>query len=115
MRGRYTALAILALAAGVTGGILFERERGKMAMGEADHGSQILYWVAPMDTNFRKDGPGKSPMGMDLVPVYEGVERLLRGCRTWHNASKPWVSLDMTSMPPAIFTRGLKDGLNGWM
>ena len=74
MRGRYTALAILALAAGVTGGILFERERGKMAMGEADQGSQILYWVAPMDTNFRKDGPGKSPMGMDLVPVYEGDE-----------------------------------------
>ena len=29
-----------------------------------------LYWVAPMDPNFRKDKPGKSPMGMDLVPVY---------------------------------------------
>ncbi|NVJ59406.1 MAG: efflux RND transporter periplasmic adaptor subunit [Gammaproteobacteria bacterium] len=30
-----------------------------------------LYWVAPMDPNFRRDKPGKSPMGMDLVPVYE--------------------------------------------
>ncbi|MCG8381779.1 MAG: efflux RND transporter periplasmic adaptor subunit [Gammaproteobacteria bacterium] len=30
-----------------------------------------LYWVAPMDANYRRDGPGKSPMGMDLVPVYE--------------------------------------------
>lgn len=29
-----------------------------------------LYWVAPMDPNFRRDQPGKSPMGMDLVPVY---------------------------------------------
>jgi len=29
-----------------------------------------LYWVAPMDPDYRKDGPGKSPMGMDLVPVY---------------------------------------------
>ncbi|WP_395375925.1 efflux RND transporter periplasmic adaptor subunit [Marinicella sp. W31] len=29
-----------------------------------------LYWVAPMDSNFHKDKPGKSPMGMDLVPVY---------------------------------------------
>ncbi len=29
-----------------------------------------LYWVAPMDPDFRRDGPGKSPMGMDLVPVY---------------------------------------------
>ena len=37
-------------------------------------GSKILYWVAPMDPNFRKDGPGKSTMGMDLVPVYEGDE-----------------------------------------
>ncbi len=30
-----------------------------------------LYWVAPMDPNFKRDKPGKSPMGMDLVPVYE--------------------------------------------
>lgn len=31
---------------------------------------EILYWVAPMDDNYRRDQPGKSPMGMDLVPVY---------------------------------------------
>ncbi|AWB67874.1 efflux transporter periplasmic adaptor subunit [Saccharobesus litoralis] len=30
-----------------------------------------LYWVAPMDSNYRRDKPGKSPMGMDLIPVYE--------------------------------------------
>lgn len=29
-----------------------------------------LYWVAPMDANYRRDKPGQSPMGMDLVPVY---------------------------------------------
>lgn len=29
-----------------------------------------LYWVAPMDANYRRDEPGLSPMGMDLVPVY---------------------------------------------
>lgn len=33
-----------------------------------DH--QPLYWVAPMDPNFKRDKPGKSPMGMDLVPVF---------------------------------------------
>jgi len=33
-----------------------------------------LYWVAPMDSNYRRDKPGKSPMGMDLVPVYANVE-----------------------------------------
>ena len=29
-----------------------------------------LYWVAPMDPNYRRDQPGQSPMGMDLVPYY---------------------------------------------
>ncbi|MBN1377629.1 MAG: efflux RND transporter periplasmic adaptor subunit [Gammaproteobacteria bacterium] len=29
-----------------------------------------LYWVAPMDSSYRRNEPGKSPMGMDLVPVY---------------------------------------------
>ncbi len=38
--------------------------------GEKD----ILYWVAPMDSSYRRDKPGKSPMGMDLVPVYAGEE-----------------------------------------
>lgn len=33
-------------------------------------GREILYWVAPMDANYRRDKPGQSPMGMDLVPVY---------------------------------------------
>ena len=39
------------------------------AMAE-DGEREVLYWVAPMDPNFRRDKPGKSPMGMDLVPVY---------------------------------------------
>jgi len=29
------------------------------------------YWVAPMDPNYKRDKPGKSPMGMDLIPVYQ--------------------------------------------
>lgn len=32
---------------------------------------KIKYWVAPMDPTYISDKPGKSPMGMDLVPVYE--------------------------------------------
>ena len=32
---------------------------------------KIKYWVAPMDPTFVSDKPGKSPMGMDLVAVYE--------------------------------------------
>ena len=44
--------------------------------GGAAGGSQpkkertIKYWVAPMDPTYIRDAPGKSPMGMDLVPVY---------------------------------------------
>ena len=47
------------------------------AKNEAVEGStkekgKIKYWVAPMDPTYIRDKPGKSPMGMDLVPVYEG-------------------------------------------
>jgi multidrug efflux pump subunit AcrA (membrane-fusion protein) len=34
-------------------------------------GRKILYWQAPMDPTEIYDHPGKSKMGMDLVPVYE--------------------------------------------
>ncbi|PHS70122.1 MAG: efflux transporter periplasmic adaptor subunit [Cycloclasticus sp.] len=37
---------------------------------EEDGEKKVLYWVAPMDPNYRRDEPGKSPMGMELVPVY---------------------------------------------
>ena len=32
---------------------------------------KILSWRAPMDPDYTMQKPGKSPMGMDLVPVYE--------------------------------------------
>ena len=31
---------------------------------------RVLYWVASMDPNYRRSGPGKSLMGMNLIPVY---------------------------------------------
>ena len=41
--------------------------------GEVDPetGKRVKYYVAPMDPNYIRTEPGKSPMGMDLVPVYE--------------------------------------------
>ncbi|MHA7835248.1 MAG: efflux RND transporter periplasmic adaptor subunit, partial [Algiphilus sp.] len=36
--------------------------------GPCPGGTQPAYWVAPMDASYRRDAPGKSPMGMDLVP-----------------------------------------------
>ncbi len=38
---------------------------------ESSGEKKIAYWVAPMDPNEIYDSPGKSKMGMDLVPVYE--------------------------------------------
>jgi Cu(I)/Ag(I) efflux system membrane fusion protein len=43
---------------------------GSNTKPESGSEKEILYWVAPMDPDYRRDKPGKSPMGMDLVPVY---------------------------------------------
>lgn len=65
------ALALLiGAAAGMAGMSLFRGDDVSGASGEPE----ILYWVAPMDSSYRRDEPGQSPMGMDLVPVYAGEE-----------------------------------------
>jgi len=43
---------------------------GEEELDEQD-GRKIKYWQAPMDPSYIRDKPGKSPMLMDLVPVYE--------------------------------------------
>jgi len=67
---------VIALAVGIGGGfVLSGILNSGGSMQAADSGKKkVLYWVAPMDPKFRRDQPGKSPMGMDLVPVYEGEE-----------------------------------------
>lgn len=74
MRGRYTVLMMFALAGGTAGGIGLERFYLNPASTSVSNEPEVLYWVAPMDPNFRQPGPGKSPMGMDLIPVYAGQE-----------------------------------------
>ncbi len=44
------------------------------ASADAKGDRRILYWRAPMDPTYISPKPGKSPMGMDLIPVYEGEE-----------------------------------------
>ena len=58
---------LIALPA-VMAGIAVERLllSGPMTMdGSKPAEEKPLYWVAPMDANYRRDEPGKSPMGMD--------------------------------------------------
>lgn len=63
------ALIAVVLAIGVGLGRWWPDETGTSGeSGTAER--EILYWKAPMDPNYRRDEPGKSPMGMDLVPVY---------------------------------------------
>ena len=45
-----------------------------IAEAAANQEKEILYWVAPMDPNYRRDKPGKSPMGMDLIPFYSSPD-----------------------------------------
>ncbi len=49
-------------------------EMGELRASDGDGTSpnrKVKYWKAPMDPTYVRDQPGKSPMGMDLVPVYE--------------------------------------------
>ena len=64
------ALFLLALGLGVLVGRHTAGPTGDPTLPGAPSEREILYWVAPMDPDFRRDSPGKSPMGMDLVPVY---------------------------------------------
>lgn len=45
--------------------------KGAASSPTAESERKIKYWRAPMDPSYVSDKPGKSPMGMDLVPVYE--------------------------------------------
>jgi len=45
---------------------------GNSETAVAAEDKEVLYWVAPMDPNYRRDKAGKSPMGMDLIPFYAG-------------------------------------------
>jgi len=47
-------------------------EQATTGAGEMKDRGRIKYWRAPMNPMEIYDKPGKSKMGMDLVPVYEG-------------------------------------------
>jgi len=69
-------ISLFMLTAGVVLGGLFNKQYNMLGdssiQGKELQTEQVLlYWVAPMDKNYRRDNPGLSPMGMDLVPVYK--------------------------------------------
>ncbi|NMP30694.1 efflux RND transporter periplasmic adaptor subunit [Thalassotalea sp. M1531] len=67
-------LVVIAAILGAAASYFFiGQQNGSSSIDELQNSQEQkpLYWVAPMDANFRRDQPGKSPMGMDLVPVYQ--------------------------------------------
>ncbi|AWL12310.1 Cation efflux system protein CusB [Saliniradius amylolyticus] len=62
---------LIGLSVGAVAGSVFWPSSSDSGKGSQGGEKEPLYWVAPMDSNYRRDEPGKSPMGMDLVPVYE--------------------------------------------
>lgn len=65
-------LSILALAVGGCAGYFSHQfmATDSSVAASSKQDKKPLYWVAPMDPNYKRDLPGKSPMGMDLIPVY---------------------------------------------
>lgn len=72
-RNLITALSLLLVGLIAGAGLMAVLGSGS-DQSDATDGPRILYWAAPMDPSFRSDNPGKSPMGMDLVPVYESED-----------------------------------------
>lgn len=77
MRSRAILAALLGISVGLGGGVVLERQwlSGGNDGKPAENSRKILYWWDPMIPWYKSDKPGKSPMGMDMVPVYEGEEQ----------------------------------------
>jgi len=72
---------------------------------------KIKYWRAPMNPNYISDKPGKSPMGMDLIPVYEDEQPQETGIRVdpnfLQNFAVRTAKAETGSIPVDIRTVGL--------
>ncbi len=91
---------------------------------------KILYWRAPMNPNEIYDAPGKSKMGMDLVPVYED-EGGASGVVTVDGSVLQSMNVKMDivktkKLSPVVYTNGYLDTdetreyavttkINGWI
>jgi membrane fusion protein, copper/silver efflux system len=68
-----TAMALLSMAGcGKSNGVGTEAGSQAEATRPASTKGKVMYWKSSMVPGYRSDKPGKDPMGMDLVPVYEG-------------------------------------------
>lgn len=73
-----TAFLVLFVSLGFLSNNLLPKLNGQLQLVADAHADEatteerkIKYWAAPMDPTYIRNEPGKSPMGMDLIPVYE--------------------------------------------
>jgi hypothetical protein len=79
---------------------------------------KIKYWVDPMDSNYKRDKPGKAPCGMDLVPVYEedtvlaGAPEALQGLAPVKISpyKQQLIGVRLATAHPALLTRVIHTG-----
>lgn len=69
-----TVAATLTIGAGLGYGASMLGQAPETGAPAQNDEKEVLYWIAPMDPNYRRDEPGKSPMGMELIPIYAGDE-----------------------------------------
>lgn len=83
------------------------------AATEAPKERKVKYWRAPMDPNYISDKSGKSPMGMDLIPVYEDEQPQESGIRVdpsfMQNFAVRTVKAQVGSIPVDFRTVGILD------
>lgn len=71
INNKFSMGAGVVLGALITSGLFSLMSDTAVNVADAAQEEKPLYWVAPMDPNYQRDKPGKSPMGMDLIPFYD--------------------------------------------
>src|SRR6266849_5305664 len=70
------SIVVLTLVIIIVGGVLLYPKifpSRQTEDGQSRNERKVLYWTDPMMPGFKSEKPGKSPMGMDMVPVYDTI------------------------------------------
>jgi HlyD family secretion protein/heavy metal-binding protein len=85
-------------------------EQGSAGEPSGSQQKKILYWYAPMNPAYHSDHPGKSPMGMDLVPKYaeESTETMPAGTVKITPQRQQLIGVRTTTVERAPLTRTIR-------
>jgi multidrug efflux pump subunit AcrA (membrane-fusion protein) len=67
-------VATIVVLLGIGAGWYYFSHKANETTAAQQPGKKILFYRDPMDPSMVSDKPGKSPMGMEMVPVYEGEQ-----------------------------------------